>query len=58
MKEVYAVFLADTQGNFNWVYTKPKAFYEDRKEAEAVMQELIKTEQVPESKIKIKELWK
>ena len=58
MKEVYAVFLADAQGNFNWVYTKPKAFYNTIEEAEAVMQELIETEQVPESKIKIKELWK
>ena len=44
MKKVYAIFLADSQGNFEWVYTNPKPYYLSKEEAEQVREELIKTE--------------
>ena len=44
MKKVYALFLADSQGNFDWVYTHPKPYYLSKEEAEQVREQLIKTE--------------
>jgi hypothetical protein len=44
MKKVYALFLADSQGNFDWVLTVPKPIYHSKKEAELVREQLIKTE--------------
>ena len=44
MKKVYAIFLTNTQGNFDWVYTHPKPYYLSKEEAEQVREELIKTE--------------
>lgn len=44
MKEVFVVLLADSQGNFEWVYTHPKPYYLTKQEAESERQELIKTE--------------
>lgn len=58
MKKVYVIFLADSQGNFDWVYTHPKPYYDNKAEAETVMKELIKEEQINSNQIKIKQLWK
>jgi hypothetical protein len=44
MKKVYAIFLADSLGNFDWVLTVPKPIYQSKEEAEQVREELIKTE--------------
>ena len=44
MKKVYAIFLADSHGNFDWVYTHPKPYDLSKEEAEQVREELIKTE--------------
>ena len=44
MKKVYALFLPDSQGNFEWVLTVPKPYYLSKEEAEQVREELIKTE--------------
>ncbi|MFC5044087.1 hypothetical protein ACFSTE_09260 [Aquimarina hainanensis] len=58
MIEVYVIFLADDLGNFDWVYTYPKPYYLDKKEAQKIVDELIKTEHISNSKIKIRTLWK
>lgn len=58
MKKVYVIFLADSQGNFDWVYTHPKPYYDNKAKAETVMKELIKEEQINSNQIKIKQLWK
>ena len=42
MKKVYAIFLADSQGNFDWVYTHPKPYYLSKEEAEQVREQLKK----------------
>ena len=44
MKKVYAIFLADSNGNFEWVYTHPKPIYQSKEEAEQTREQLIKTE--------------
>ena len=44
MKKVYAIFLADSLGNFDWVLVFPKPYYLTREEAQSVREELIKTE--------------
>ena len=59
MEKVYALFLADIEGNFEWVYVIPKPYYKTRKEAEKVRQELIKTEKtVTKENSKIKKLYR
>lgn len=44
MKKIYAIFLADSLGNFDWVLVFPKPYYLTREEAESARQELIRTE--------------
>ena len=44
MKKVYAIFLADSNGNFDWVLTAPKPIYQSKEEAEQTREQLIKTE--------------
>ena len=44
MKKVYAIFLADSQGNFDWVLTVPKPIHQSKEEADQVREQLIKTE--------------
>jgi hypothetical protein len=44
MKKVYAIFLADSLGNFDWVLTVPKPIYQSKEEAEQVREQLIQTE--------------
>ena len=44
MKKVYAIFLADSNGNFDWVLTDPKPIYQSKEEAEQTREQLIKTE--------------
>ena len=44
MKKVYAIFLADSLGNFDWVLTVPKPIYQSKEEAEQTREQLIKTE--------------
>lgn len=44
MKKVYAIFLADSNGNFEWVLTAPKPIYQSKEEAEQTREQLIKTE--------------
>lgn len=56
---VYVVFLADDKGNFDWIYTVPKPYYQTRKEAEEVRKELIeKEETVTTENSKVKGLWR
>ena len=58
MKKVYAIFLADSQGNFEWVYTHPKPYYLSKEEAQKVREELIeKEETVTEQNSKVVELY-
>jgi hypothetical protein len=45
MKEVYVVLLADSDGNFEWVYTHPKPYYLTKQEAQKVHKELIEKEE-------------
>lgn len=59
MEKVYALFLADIEGNFDWVYVIPKPYYKTKKEAEKVRQDLIKTEKtVTEENSKIRKLYR
>ena len=59
MKEVYVVLLADSDGNFEWVYTHPKPYYLTKEEAQEVRKELIeKEETVTEQNSKVKMLYK
>lgn len=44
MKKVYAIFLADSQGNFDWVLVVPKPIYLSKEEADQIREQLIKTE--------------
>ena len=56
---VYVLFLADDKGNFDWVYTVPKPYYDTREEAEEVRRELIEKEDtVTEENSKVKRLWR
>ena len=56
---VYVVSLADNEGNFHWIYTVPKPYYETREEAEEVRRELIeKEETVTKENSKVKGLWR
>jgi hypothetical protein len=56
---VYVVFLADDKGNFDWIYTVPKPYYQTREEAEEVRRELIeKEETVTKENSKVKGLWR
>lgn len=56
---VYVVFLADDKGNFDWIYTVPKPYYQTREEAEEVRRELIeKEETVTTENSKVKGLWR
>ncbi len=58
MKEVYVVLLADSNGNFEWVYTHPKPYYLSKEEAQKVREELIeKEETVTEQNSKVVELY-
>lgn len=58
MKKVYAIFLADSNGNFEWVYTHPKPYYLSKEEAQKVREELIeKEETVTEQNSKVVELY-
>jgi hypothetical protein len=43
MKKIYAIFMADEQGNFERVLVVPKPYYLTKEEAESARQELIKT---------------
>ena len=59
MKKVYAIFLADSNGNFEWVYTHPKPYYLSKEEAQKVLEELIeKEETVTEQNSKIQLMYK
>ena len=59
MKEVYVVLLADTQGNFEWVYTHPKPYYLTKQEADEVRMELIeKEETITEKNSKVQLMYK
>ena len=42
---VYVVSQADNEGNFDWIYTVPKLYYQTREEAEEVRRELIEKEE-------------
>lgn len=58
MKEVYVVLLADSNGNFEWVYTHPKPYYLSKEEAQKVREELIeKEEKVTEQNSKVVEMY-
>lgn len=58
MKEVYVVLLADSNGNFEWVYTHPKPYYFSKEEAQKVREELIeKEETVTEQNSKVVEMY-
>lgn len=58
MKKVYTIFLADSNGNFEWVYTHPKPYYLSKEEAQKVREELIeKEETVTEQNSKVVELY-
>ena len=58
MKKVYAIFLADSNGNFEWVYTHPKPYYLSKEEAQKVRDELIeKEETVTEQNSKVVEMY-
>ncbi len=58
MKEVYVVLLADSNGNFEWVYTHPKPYYLSKEEAQKVREELIeKEETVTEQNSKVVEMY-
>ncbi len=58
MNIIYAILLADKQGNFDWVYTAPKPYYETREEAEKIRQELIEQEEtITEDNSKVQKLW-
>ncbi len=46
MKKIYAIFMADEQGNFGRVLVVPKPYYLTKEEAESARQELIKTEPI------------
>jgi hypothetical protein len=46
MKKIYAIFMADEQGNFERVLVVPKPYYLTKEEAESARQELIKTEPI------------
>ena len=41
---MYAIFLADSLGNFDWVLSIPKPIYQSKEEAEHIREQLIKTE--------------
>lgn len=59
MKEVYVVLLADSNGNFEWVYTHPKPYYLSKEEVQKVREELIeKEETVTEQNSKIQLMYK
>lgn len=59
MKPIYVILLADNQGNFDWIYTAPKPYYETREEAEEIRKELIENEKtVTEKNSEVKKLWK
>ena len=59
MKEVYVVLLADSDGNFEWVYTHPKPYYLTEQEAQEVRKELIeKEETVTEQNSKVQLMYK
>lgn len=59
MKEVYVVLLADSDGNFEWVYTHPKPYYLTKEEARRVREELIeKEETVTEQNSKVQLMYK
>lgn len=58
MKEVYVVLLADSNGNFEWVYTHPKPYYLSKEEAQKVREELIEKEKtVTEQNSKVVEMY-
>ena len=46
MKKIYAIFMADEQGNFERVLVVPKPYYLSKEEAESARQEIIKTEPI------------
>ena len=46
MKKIYAIFMADEQGNFERVLVVPKPYYLTKEEAQSARQELIKTEPI------------
>lgn len=57
--KIYVIALADSEGNFDWIYTYPKPFYFTRKEASDILTELRSQEPTITSKnSKIKKLWK
>lgn len=56
---VYALFLADSKSNFDWVYTVPKPYYDTKEEAEKIREELIqKEENITKENSKVKRVWK
>jgi len=59
MKEVYVVLLADSDGNFEWVYAHPKPYYLTKEEAQKVRDELIeKEETITEQNSKVQLMYK
>lgn len=57
--KIYVIALADSKGNFDWIYTHPKPFYYTRKEASYILTELCSQEPTITSKnSKILKLWK
>ena len=59
MKPIYVILLADKQGNFDWMYTDPKPYYDTKQEAEKIREELIEQEEtVTEENSKVQKLWR
>ena len=59
MTPIFVILLADKQGNFDWVFTAPKPYYETSEEAEKIRKELIEKEDtVTEKNSKVKKLWR
>ncbi len=59
MKPIYVILLADKQGNFDWIYTDPKPYYDTKQEAEKIREELIEQEEtVTEENSKVQKLWR
>lgn len=56
---IYIIAIADKEGNFDWVYTDPKPFYETRKEASDVLDKIRENEtSITFKNSKIQKLWK
>lgn len=57
--KVYVIEIADSEGNFEWIYTHPKPYYLTRKEARDILIELrLKEKTITSKNSKISKLWK